>query len=455
MWRTLAHAVLIASVAGPAALAQDPIGGDSESKIELPNGIHLYGATVYSGYMTSAYPATGIVLNLSSPVAALGPDEMYGGEVRLGWQHHLGRTDFSAVYSGGYSGMVHYSGVNGVNQTLDLDLKRALSAKWGLSISGGATDSTMAQYLFRPDQFSGITQAPLTFQDFAAALGVGQFSNAQIASLLTGAPVLQSPAQSLLYGERILSYSGQAALSYAYSSRLNFHLSGFTAAGQNRLGTTVPGVPADYVLPHSTGANAGVGFTYMISPRTNLGLDGGEFMLWNRYQKVRGTTGSVSVGRKMSEHWFVRSYGGLSEMQMLQAGASQPALRTVIGGASLGVKSYSHRLAISYDRSSYDSFGFAAGVVTSEAGSWTWKRPGNRWSAFAGFDEQQLRDTGFASLSGWRATGGISIQMRQQMSMQVEYAHLRMAGIYTGVYNQFEVDSIRVSLGWVPVWFAH
>jgi hypothetical protein len=455
MARTLAHAVLAVCVFNPVLFGQDSdLTGDSELKIEIPRGIHIYNITVYSGYMTNAYPTAGIALNLSSGFGKVGPDENYGAQIQVGWQHHHGRTDVSAVYSGGYSGMVHYSGVSGLNQTVDLSVSRELTPKLTLSLSGWASDQTIAQFLFQPQQLSVITQAPLSFQDFAAALSVGQFSNSQIASMLTGAPILQSPSQSLLYGDRILSYSGVLSLSYAYSSRLNFHVSGFTAEGQNRLGATTSGVPANYVMPRSEGANAGVGFTYMLSPRTSVGFDGGEYMLWNRYQRVRGTNATMSLGRKMTEHLSVHMYGGGSLMQMLQAGASQPTMHTIIGGGSLGIKGYSSSLALSYDRSSYDTYGFAAGVVTSESASWSWRHAGSSWSVFAGFGEEQLRNTGFASLSGWQASGGIGIQLARQVSMQLQYAHMRSAGTYNGFFNQFQVDSIRLSLGWVPVRFS-
>src|SRR5206468_12739754 len=67
----------------------------------------------------------------------------------------------------------------------------------------------------------------------AAAFSVGQFSSNQIASTLTGAPMLESPARSLLLGDRILSYATQVSLNYAHSSRLSVHLGSFAAGGRS------------------------------------------------------------------------------------------------------------------------------------------------------------------------------------------------------------------------------
>ncbi len=453
---TLTHAALAAGLLSQCLPAQDNPLQDSAPIVETPHGFHIYSASVYWGYASTAYPTNGLALNNSSAILGLGPDQLYGGEVTAGWERHRGRTNISLHYSGGYSGMIRYSDANGWTHALALDIGRQLTARWTATVSGWANDGTLAQYLFRPEQLTQVTQQPMDFSDFAAALSVGQFSNAQIASMLTGAPILESPAQSLVLGDRILSYSGQAGVSFAYSSRLNFHLSSMSAAGESRLGSAATGgAPANYVMPRSIGATGGAGFSYMLTPRTTIGLDADEYLTRNRYQDARSTTGTFSVGRKMSERWLLRVYGGGSLMRSSLTGSGSQSLRQVVGGGTLGVKVRSQSLAASYDRSSSDSFGFAAGLIITETGSWHWQRPGSRWSAFAGFGQEQMRNTGFASISGWRATGGAGIRLSDQSALQVEYAHLQSGGTYAGFFNQLQVDSIRLSLSWMPAGMVH
>src|SRR5437879_12638852 len=69
-----------------------------------PGGIHLYGASVFSGYSTSAYPAAGLN-NLPVGVGQLGGDTNVGGSVSLGGQYHRERWDFSMLYTGTYGGL--------------------------------------------------------------------------------------------------------------------------------------------------------------------------------------------------------------------------------------------------------------------------------------------------------------------------------------------------------------
>src|SRR5262249_28802734 len=169
------------------------------------------------------YGATGLDGNVS-----------YGGSASLGWQRHSSRTDVAVFYSGTYGGVARYSTANGYSQSLSVSTNRMLSARWMLTLSGGGGDTTTAQFLYQPSYASQLVQAAPTFDDLAAAFSVGRFSSNQVASVLTSAPSLESPARTLLLGDRILSYSGQISLAYARSSRLSFHLSSFTAAGVHR-----------------------------------------------------------------------------------------------------------------------------------------------------------------------------------------------------------------------------
>jgi len=455
MARILAYLGLRAALFAPSGFGQSGVA-DSPPAPLWPRGLHIYEASVYSGYSTLAYPVTGIEANYSSQISGLGGDWSYGGLVTLGWQQLGPKSTLSMIYTGGYGGMVHYSGVNGMSQSLAFGYSRTLGGRWTASLSASGQDNTLAQYLFQPARYSTITQSATSFDDFAAAFSIGQYSNAQIASMLTGAPILESPAQNLLLGNRILSYSVQTGVEYSYSSRLKLHLSSFSASGQTQSSGNDVNVRQNYVMPRSTGLNGGVGFSYSLSPRTEVGVDAGEYMVWNRFQSARGTSVTASLGRKMSRRWFLRIRGGGSDTQILDYTASgKPIARQLIGGGSLGTKTYSHTFVADYDRSSFDSYGFAVGTSIVESGSWQWQHPGSRWSTFASFGEQQLRNTGFLSISGWQAAGGVRVQLQREAAVTIMYSHLRSAGTYNGMYNEFSVDGIRLSLAWTPVQGVH
>src|ERR1019366_9490916 len=430
--------------------------GDAQSLVDQVDfrsasvgGFRLNGVSIYSGYSTSALP---LGLGQTAPAGAqeLGGSANYGASASFGWQHHRQGTNFSVLYSLTYAGMTRYSDLNALSHSLSMTASRQLTRKWTFTLTGAAQDSTLAEYMYQPSALSVLTQLPATFDDLAAAFSIGQFSNAQMASTLTGAGMLESPARGLLLGNRVLSYSANVGLNYAYSSRLNFHFASFSAGGQNRRGGQ-SGIPQEnYVLPRSIGMNAGMGLSYALSPRTQVGLNVEENRVINRYQNAYTTNGTVSVGRKMGMRWFLSVNGGGSVTQMTQNSYGTPASRQVIGGSSIGFRTYTQTFVASYDRTSSDSYGFAVGTNTTATGSWNWRRPGSRWTISASGGQQQMRGTGFASMSGWEASGGISGRLNAHSTLSAQYVYFNSQGNYVGNLNSMIAHSVRLSLGWNP-----
>ena len=414
-------------------------------------GLHLIGVSVFGGYSTSAYPQAGINLSASQGLGNLGGDASYGATASVGWQWHRAQTNVSVLYSGTYAGMVRYSNLNAYNQSLSISAVRRLTPKWTFNLTAAGTDNSLAQYLFQPSSVSVLTQVPYSFDDLAAAVAIGQFSNAQVASMLTGAPIMQLPGRSVLAGERILSYSAQASLGYALSSRLRLHFAAVTAAGQNRLGgQQESAAPANYVMPRSLGANAGIGFSYSLSPRTDIGAEVEGNRTVNHYQSAYVSSATGSLGRKMGMRWFLRVQGGGAYTLATQSTIGTPKATQIVGGGSLGFQTQAHTLIASYNRTASDSFGFAVGTITAMSGAWNWRRPGSKWGLSVSFAQQQTRNAGFTSLSGWQASGSISTALSPHTTFSAQYVYLRDAGDYVGVFNDFSVQSVRLSLGWAP-----
>jgi len=395
-------------------------------------GFGLYGVSVFSSYSPSS-------AGLGIPSLGTGSNVAYGASGSAGWQRHGENTNASIVYTGTYGGLVQDSGLNSYSQALSLSLSRKLAPKWSLTISAAGQDSTFAQYLFQPLGLSVISQLPTNFDDFAAAFGVGQFSSSQIASLTQqGAPFLLSPIRTALLGDRVVTYSGQASVNYAYSPRLHFYFAGLSAGGQNRYGQNAS-TPQNYVMPRTLGGNAGVGVSYSLSPRTEMSFDVEENALWNRYQNSYGTTATASLGRKMGEHWFLRMYGGATRTQFTKQTYGSARTLQGVGGASLGFKVYAQTFVGSYDLTASDSFGFAVGTNSTATGTWSWHRPGSRTNLFSSFSRQQVRNTGFVSITAWQGTAGVSLIMTGQTSLTAQYVYLDSAASYLGAPRSISV----------------
>jgi len=441
--------LFLAGLLAPAGSAQALLDQVNFKASQL-GGLQLIGVSVYSGYSTSAYPDGGFALNNSNGAAPLGGDATYGASASVGWQRHLARTDFSALYTGSYSGMVRNSGLNALNHSLSISAARKLTPRWTFEFSASAQDATLAQVLYQPSSLSVLSVAPATFDDLAAALSAGQFTSAQAASILTGTPILQTPGRNVLVGDRILSYTAQAGVNYAFSSRLHMHFGSFAAAGQTRLGGQDNVAPSNYVMPRTLGGDAGMGLSYSLSPRTDVGFDLGVNRTQNRIQTAYVNTATAFVSRKMGTHWFLRLQGGGAYSVITDQTTGSPKTRQIIGGGSLGFQARTHTLIGSYTRSAADTFGFAVGAITSEAGAWSWRQPGSRWGLFASFSEQQTRNTGFSSLTGWQAAGGVTARLDSHATLSAQYVYLSNSGTYLGTFNNLAIHSVRLSLGWSP-----
>ncbi len=442
--------VFLAVIAGiaPAAQAQSFVDRLTSQDFEV-SGLRFYGVTVFTGYASSAYPLLSGGTSIDTPgIGLLGPDENYGVSASLGWQYHRERTDISVSYSGSYQRMAHYSNLDAFSQSLTAMGSRFLTPKLRFSLSGSASDSTLAQFLFEPS--TGLTQAPLNFNDLAATVSIGQYTNSQIASMLTGSPIMGSPASGAIMGNRILSYSGQASMEYEASARLRFHFGSVSAGGQSRTASQPDGAPQTYILPRSFALNAGGGLSYSLSPRTDFGLSVEEDRITNTAQRAYSSTASASIGRKMGMHWFLQAHAGESILSVVQQAYGSPKTNQMVGGGSIGFRTYRHSLVGSYDRASSDTYGFAVGTVATYSGTWLYHAPGSRWTVFTTYAQEQIRNTGFLSLSGWQAGGGLSEKLNDHTVLTTQYVYLSNAGTYQGLPSDFAISSVRLSVSWSP-----
>lgn len=405
-------------------------------------GFRLNGVSLFSGYYSSGYS-----------LFRVGQADLtanYGASGSLGWQHHRAQTDISILYSGTYTGLVQFPEAKDYSQSLSLSGNRKIAPKWTGSLSFSGQDTSLAQSLFTLSGLSLDSQVIPGFDDLAAAFGIGKFTNSEIASMISLPGSLDSPLRGAVVGDRTLSYSGQASLNYSYSPKLSFHVTGSLTGAQNRTGGQNAAAETNYALPRTLGITAGMGMSYSHSPRTQLGLDIQEFKTQTRYQSAYSTTANVSLGRKLSARWFLRVYGGGTISQVNQQVPGVPRTREIIGGGSLGFKTFSQSFVASYDRTATNGYGFAVGTNTALMGSWSRRRPGSSWSTFASLSQQQIRNTGFASLSGWQTSGGWSKDLGASTALTAQFVYLTSAGLYSGNATDIAAHSIRVSLNWSP-----
>jgi hypothetical protein len=443
---TRTHLLTVAVVGGallPACWSQGlPASLDfTKSNAE---GLRIYSLSTFFGY--SKFDAPQAAVNSSNPF--LTSRKAYGVSGSIGWQRFRGRTAFSFRYTGSYSGVLRDTNWNGANHTASFTLTRPFARKWTIDFRATGQDTFFEQFLFDPTSLAAVAQTPATFDNLAAAMSVGQFTSSDSAVLLNSSATAASATRSALLGSHIYTYGANAGISYEPSKRWNIRLGGFTLAGQQRSGDSIPGAQLNYILPRTTGGDLSVAVDFFASPRTSIDFTVLQNYISSRFQQSSGTAGSIGLGRKMGRHWFLRGSVG-SYVAEHQTGGVRQKVQT-IGSGSLGWTTYGNTFVGSFTRSGYDMTLGTIGTNTTLSVAWNWRRPRNNWGLNAAFSRIENSSAGLSSLNGWQTTGGFSERLPGNLFVTANYTHLSSRGTYLNFANRINIDGARITLGWAP-----
>jgi hypothetical protein len=410
--------------------------------------MRLERAESHATYFSVGLPTGRLLFRAPSDLAW---DVEMGGSATFAWRRSGRRSSFSGSYTPSYTRRAHYSQWNSLDHHLTLTAARRLGRRWDVSVAAAGYSNLLEQFLFAPPVFSRVLAVPATFEELAGAVAAGRFTNDQLASILTGAPVVESPARTLLFGSRVLGASAQTTLTYSPSARLSFHV----RAGASRT-QHLPDPQEDervrggYLLYRTSALNAQAGLSYSFSPRTHVGLEAAANRQSSPVLDAYTTTATGWVARNMGRRWFVQLRGGAGYIEPVRATFEQDRRPRYLAGASLGFKTRAHALLASHDRSVGDAYGLGSHRTDTTTGSWRWGRPGRTWWLYANTSRQRSYGSRWAELNGWLAGGGLARTVSRTTVLQTEYAYLSNTGRLTGSRPQASVHAVRLVLSWSP-----
>lgn len=367
------------------------------------------------------------------------------------WSKFTERSSVSLDYTPSYTGYIRNSNLNALNHALSLTARRKLAPRWTLGFSVSGNLSSMEQSIFAPSTQSNVASTPATFQDLASGLLSSKFTNnPQLGTILTSSPLVQSPVANLIYGQRLFTASTQVSLSYSYSPRLSWTFSGGAARTQYMSGSQPLTAGNAYLLANTTSGNASMGFSYSLSPLTQVGGSATVSRVSSAIFDAYTTTSLATLGRTFGMHWVVQLHGGVAVTnpvrQIYSVTPMRPGPST---GGSLAYKTVSHTFLGSYDRTVSDAYGF--GATSSSAGAgWHWRHPGNSWWLDASFGWQQLQGGVLENTSGWQTTAGISRVIGANIVFVAQYVHLDYSGGFLATPIHTTQEAVRVSMEWTP-----
>jgi hypothetical protein len=422
------------------------------------SGFRLYSITGYASY-GSLLP----VLYGNQPQSGVSSKIEGGGSAALGWSASGPTTNLSLTFAPSFVSRPGVDTAYSLNSGLNLDtsMSTRLSPKWSLRFSVLGRFNDLEQSLFLPSSLTTIAEVPSNSQDWATALSAGKYAaNSPITSLVTAAPVVDSPARTILYGDRILTVGLGTGWVYTVSPRLTIAASVNATRTQSVPFDTSNNIPRpSALLSQSTSGSGEIGLSYALSPRSSVSIAASSTRSMSKYQDAYVTTATASFSRLLSQQWFISVNGGAGYLTSIRQTSGLPTGVQYTAGGSLGFKTTAHALVASYAHTISDPYGLGAqnGQITS--GSWTWARPRAKWYLQASGTRQSFDPGGIIKdLNGWIGQAALGRSLARDFSLNIQYAYLDNHGAIrnSNVSHTVIGQSVRVSLTWTPVrtpWF--
>ena len=422
---------------------------DENATTAAPAGIQVRSLSVFGVYYSNGAPVNGGI-----PVGGsnFSSDYGFGGSAEFDWTRFTERSSFSMTYTPSYSGRVRYSSLDALNHSFSLNASHHLAPRWNFRVSAAAVVSTLEQSLFAPTTLSTVAALPTTFQDLSAGLLQSQFNtNPQLGSLLTAAVPEQSPLNTLLYGQRMLSASAGTSLSYSYSPRLSltFDVGGGRTQPLSDSGSSIG---AGSLALETTTGHAGLSLAYSYSPRTQITAMVTTSRTASGLFDDYTTTTLVSIGRTFAQRWILQVHGGAGvAIPVREVGIPSSVTPFPSGGASLTYKTTANTFMASYDHTETAAYGLGASTTSTASATWRWRMPGRTWWIDSTFGYQQLQGNSLGNTTGWRSTTGFNQALNPHLSLRAEYAYLKYSGGFISAIDNLAQSAVRFSLIWSPL----
>ncbi len=410
-------------------------------------GVHLLGASVSTSYFSSAYGVgiTGLLPASDSNVV------MAQGALLVGWSRHRENSHINITYSPSYIRGLTTSKFSSFNQSLSLSAGKKLNAKWSVDASVETFLTDFSQLLFASSRYGSISTVPSTFDDLASAILTGKSENPALDQLVSAASPVRSPEAAVLYGNRLLSSAGSISASYAHSSRSVYSASLVASRTQYYAGeSTAPQGAPTYQIPMTTSVGAQLGWSYSITPRMSLTVDGSSIRTVSKYQDAYASHAAVSIGRTMSRRWFVRGAGGIGVISPVRQAVSTSQGVQKEWGGSIGYKLEAHTLLAQYERTASDLYGFGASETEASMGVWTWKRPGRTISLSSGFGYIRMISPVLTEQATWTAHASAAKALDAHLAMSIAYSYIQYPPTVLAYAPTIEQHGVIVTLSWSP-----
>src|SRR6185369_6174147 len=183
--------------------------------------------------------------------------------------------------------------------------------------------------MFTPGALAQLADVPASFDELAQGVIAGRFTNAGVASILTGVPMPESGAEPGLFGEYFLSAAAGVRVTYAPSSRFSI---GMGLSGRRYEALPSGDTASSHLLQSSSSGTGDVRLGYSFSPRTEFQVGASTTRTFTKIQDTYATSVSVGLNRIMSRRWFVQTHVGTAFVTPVRQVVAWTRGPQVVGG---------------------------------------------------------------------------------------------------------------------------
>jgi hypothetical protein len=368
-------------------------------------------------------------------------------------------------YSGGYGRRVLYSDIwDSYNSGhLSYWYTKAITPRLNFTFRLDSQVNDFETYFLSP---SGASLATSAANAAAANTQTGAPPPA-VTDLINSGLAQNSPAQTALYGGRVLMTTVSTTLSFAKTTRLSYHL-GFSAVRTENLGSNSTATPGQNLnstpglLEHGTFGNVSAGLGYLVTSRTSIGANVIVSRSFSAIGDYYYTEPQFNVTHTFSPWWYAGAYVGLGFNDPVRQTLPVAQTRRATGGVSTTFAGSSQAVTLSAAATGEDIYALGAGRTLAATATWGLHPFRSRWSFFSYASVYSTGGSGGGSLSSWIASAGANRVLTDHLfwGMSANYSDyqgqlLNNLAAATGTplssaFNNQAYRGVQMSLTWVP-----
>jgi hypothetical protein len=431
------------------AIMSDPISPANALVSRVP-GLRIERVVLFQGFSSNGYPKESAGVPYFNQ--NLGYDIDVGALATISWTRARPNSSIFMIYTPSHFQRARYSEWNTTDHDLALGVNKTFR-RWGLTVRSDNGLRGLPEVLFSPAVTHTVPDAPANFDDLLQAARNGQLSSEEIASVLTGAPVVEQQPKTRFDQGRVFSTSLTTQATYEASPRVSAHF-GAVAHRYQSISTpedegNVTGLRA-VQRATSLGGNAGMG--YKLSPDLSVGVNSDVRRSVSTYGESTAVNTSGTLTRRIGRHWSVNGGAGIGTVRGSKIGGEALA-RTYsswIVDGGLHYTGREHRLSVTGSRILGDSVGIGAQVSHRVGADWQWTRVGSPWGVYSRADWYQMSLDGLNNTQGTFFGGGLIRQLTRETSFQAEYSYQTFQSPFRGVVSNLSGHRLQMSWMWRP-----